>query len=102
MTTQVSVTFLGRVGKDPELKYTKNQLPVCIVAVAENIQGTDLTKWHQVKVFGKLAEECKLHLKKGVSVFINGKADLKSYVGKDGLKKEFTEIIANKVGFSSF
>lgn len=101
MTNQARVTFIGRVGKDPELRYSKDHLPLCHIAVAENIFGTEITKWHQVKVFGKEAENCKLYLKKGSLVFINGRADLKSYVNKDGIKKEFTEIVADKVGFSS-
>mgnify|MGYP001364670355 CR=1 FL=1 len=101
MSNASEVTFLGRLGKNPELKYSKDQKPVCYLSVAEKVKDTQATHWHQVIVFGKQAEACSIYLKKGSIVFVNGKAELKDYINIQGVKKEFTEIRANNVGFSS-
>ena len=100
------VILLGRLGADPELKYTQNKTPVCSLKLATNEkrkgqdgQWTDHTEWHTVVTFGKTAENCAQYLKKGRQAFIDGKIQTKKYQDQDGKDKYWTEIIANSVQF---
>lgn len=97
--------IMGRLGNDPELKYTANQTPVCNLSVAtskkwvKDGQKQEVTSWHKVVVYGKQAENCNKFLAKGREVFIEGELNYRSYENKDGIKVHFTEIIANLVQF---
>lgn len=64
--------FSGHLGADPYLAYTKKLEPICEMSVGlKNIQNE--TIWKKIVVFGKLAELCKVHLKKGNRVFVQGR-----------------------------
>jgi single-strand DNA-binding protein len=89
----------GRLGSDPFLAYTTKGIPVCELSLAINGEPNS-TIWRKVVAFGKLAEQCKVHLKKGQEVFVHGPVFLKSYVTKDGHKKEYFELNANSIGLS--
>jgi len=92
-------TFLGRLGKDPELNYaqlkTKEKpVPVCNLSVAINHkQGEqEITEWIKVKVWERQAELCKAQLKKGSQIFVNGKLDKKQFTNKEGKKISYSEV----------
>ena len=100
------VILLGRLGADPELRYTQNQTAVCTMRFATNDrrrsadgQWTDHTEWHTVVSFGKTAENCNQYLKKGRQAFIEGRIQTRKYQDQDGKDKYWTEIIANTVQF---
>lgn len=100
------VILLGRLGADPELKYTQNKMPICSIKLATNerrkaADGTwnEHTEWHTVKAFGKTAENCAQYLKKGSQAFIDGKISTSKYQDSDGKDRYWTEIIANSVQF---
>ena len=100
------VMLIGNLGADPELKYTQNQLAVTQLRVATNERtkgpdGTwsDKTEWHRVVVFGKTAENCCQYLKKGRSVFVEGKIQTRKWQDKEGRDNYTTEIIAFTVNF---
>lgn len=100
------VILLGRLGADPELKYTQNKLPICSIKLATNERRkdsdgnwTEHTEWHNVVTFGKTAENCAQYLKKGSQAFIDGKISTRKYQGDDGKDRYWTEIIANSVQF---
>ena len=97
MNTIQAVTIFGRLGADPELRYTPNQKPVCTFSIAENLQGSDKPIWHRIVVWGKQGEDSKLHLKKGTAVFVRGRNQVGQFDSKDGLKST-TELIAEFVG----
>lgn len=100
------VILLGRLGSDPELKYTPAGAPVCnfSLATAESWKDKDgnkqeKTEWHRIVVWGKLAELCNQYLAKGRQAFIEGKLETRSWDDKDGIKRYTTEIRADVVQF---
>jgi single-strand DNA-binding protein len=100
------VLILGRLGADPELRYTASQYAVCSLRVAtndrkKNADGTwvDTTEWHSVSVFGKTAENCSKFLSKGRQVFVEGKLQTRKWQDSEGKDRYKTEIIANAVQF---
>ncbi len=94
-------TFMGRLGRDPELKYTKKQEPVCHLSVAINKNNDERPIWKKVIVWGKQAELCSLYLKKGKEVFVQGKTEQKSFETKEGGMKSYEETSARLVGFTN-
>ncbi len=100
------VILLGRLGQDPELKYTPGGSPVCNFSLATTESWTDKagakqekTEWHRVVVWGKLAELCNQYLAKGRQAFLEGRLQTRSWDDKDGNKRYTTEILAATVQF---
>ena len=100
------VILLGRLGQDPELKYTPGGSPVCNFSLATTESWTDKqgakqekTEWHRVVVWGKLAELCNQYLAKGRQAFLEGRLQTRSWDDKDGNKRYTTEILASTVQF---
>lgn len=100
------VILLGRLGQDPELKYTPGGAPVCNFSLATTEAWTDKqgqkqekTEWHRVVVWGKLAELCNQYLAKGRQAFLEGRLQTRSWDDKDGNKRYTTEILASTVQF---
>ena len=100
------VMLIGNLGADPELKYTQNQLAVSKLRIATNerFKGpdgnwADKTEWHRVVVFGKTAENCCQYLKKGRSIFVEGRIQTQKWQDKEGRDNYTTEIIASNVSF---
>lgn len=97
------VMIIGRLGQDPELKYTPQGQAVCSFTLAtdesyKDSQGVqvDKTEWHKVVVWRKLAEIAGQYLKKGSLVYIEGKLSTRMWE-KDGHKNYTTEIIASQM-----
>lgn len=100
------VMLIGRLGQDPELKYTPSGAAVCNFSLAtteswadKNGQKQERTEWHRVVVWGKLAELCNQYLAKGRQAFVEGSLQTRSWDGKDGTKRYTTEINAKSVQF---
>ena len=98
--------IIGRLGKDPDLKYTPSGSAVCNFTVATSEKWKDKegktqekTEWHKIVVWGKLAEVCGKNLAKGRSVFLEGAINTRSWDDKDGKKVYTTEINAKTVQF---
>ncbi len=92
-------TFSGRLGVDPYLAYTKKGEPICELSLGlRNIQNEVV--WRKIVVFGKLAELCKVHLRKGNHVFVQGQNQLRKFVNREGVEKEYFEIRAFSIGQS--
>ena len=90
------VTLLGRVGKDPEIRYTPSNKAVAMFSIATNELGKDTTTWHKVKAGEKQAELCEQYVKKGDLLYIQGRIE---YTEKDG--KHYTAIVAQTLKFLS-
>lgn len=99
------VMVMGRLGKDPELKYTSGGSAVCSFSIAcsENWkdkqgQKQERTEWINIEAWGKLAEISSQYLKKGSQALIEGKikTDVSEY---DGVKKYYTKVSATNVIF---
>jgi single-strand DNA-binding protein len=100
------VMVLGRLGQDPELKYTPSGTGVCNFSVAtsenwndKNGQKQERTEWHRIVVWGKLGELCNQYLAKGRQAFVEGRLQTRSWDDKNGQKKYTTEIVATSVQF---
>ena len=98
-----NVQLIGRLTKDPEVKYTQSGMAVARFSLAIDRQvgkgkekQTDLPN---VIVFDKQAENCEKYLKKGLKVAINGRIQTGSYKNKDGNTVYTTDVIANNVEF---
>jgi len=90
---------IGRLGQDPNSGQS-GQNPWCnfSLATTEKYNDEEHTEWHSIVCFGKLAEVCSTHLKKGTLVCVTGKLQTKTSE-KDGTKYVKTSIIAQKVKF---
>lgn len=98
------VLLIGRLGADPELRYTADGVPVATfnVATSETFKdrsGTkqERTEWHRVVAWRKLGEISGEYLKKGKLVYIEGKIQSREYEAKDGTKRKTFEIIASEM-----
>lgn len=95
------VFLLGRLGKDPEVKYFDNQRVVANFSMAtnevfldKNGQKVEQTDWHQIEMWDALAKNAEKVLKKGRTVFIEGKLKNETWVDKEGVKKSNVKIRA--------
>lgn len=97
-----SVVLVGRIGRNIELKKSKDDKSYCRLALATNSGYGDKkrTDWHDVTVFGNQAENCCKFLEKGSIVCVQGRIQYDSYE-KDGHKIRTTSIIADEVTFLS-
>jgi single-strand DNA-binding protein len=97
------VILIGNLGKDPELKYTPQGTPVAKFSLATNErykdkqdQWQDRTEWHNIVCWARLAEIAGEYLKKGRSVYIEGRLRTDSWEDKNTHEKKYrTEIVAN-------
>ncbi len=100
------VFLMGNLTKDLEIKYGKNGQPVTNVRIAVNRSYTTQTgeKREEVcyvncVVWGKQAESCHTYLKKGSSVFIEGRLQSRTWEAENGEKKSVLEVVADRVQF---
>lgn len=98
--------IFGNLTRDPELRAMPSGMNVCSFGVATNRVFRDRdgkkqeqTDFHNIVVFGRTADTAAQYLKKGRSVFIEGRIQTRSWEGKDGEKKYRTEIVADRVQF---
>ena len=95
------VILLGRLGADPEVRYTNTGTPVANFNIATSTNFTDKsgekterTEWHRIVAFGKLGEICGEYLAKGKQVYIEGRLQTRDWEDRDGNKRKSTEIVA--------
>jgi single-strand DNA-binding protein len=95
------VLLIGRLGADPEVRYTPDGTMVTTFRLATDLQWKDKngekvqkTEWHRIVTYRKLAEICSSYLSKGKLIFIEGRIQSRSWEDKDGNKRTTTEIIA--------
>lgn len=100
------VLLIGRLGNNPEIRYTNTGTAVANFNLAtsenwndKNGQRQERTEWHRVVVWGKLAELCEKYLAKGRQCFVEGRLQTRSWDDKDGNKKYTTEIVASTIQF---
>lgn len=98
--------ILGNLGRDPELRHTPAGKAVATLRIATNEVWTDQsgerqerTEWHTVVVWGRQAENCNQYLKKGRSVYIEGRLTTRKWQDKEGKDRYSTEIVADRVQF---
>lgn len=101
------VMIIGRLGFDPELRMTPSGQPTCNLRVATSEKWKDKTtgdmkeqtEWHRCVLWGKQAENAGKYLKKGASVYLEGKIQTRQWDDQQGQKRYTTEIVAHTVQF---
>lgn len=102
------ITIIGRLGRDPELRYTPTGTPVCTFNVAtdrvwNNSEGVrqEETTWHRVTTWRKQAETCAQYLTKGSMVLVTGSVKAHGYQNRGGDVEASLEVTAENVKFLS-
>lgn len=95
-----TLTIVGRLGRDPELKFTAEGKAIAKFSVATEHGRDDnkKTTWHNVVCFGTLAENVCASIYKGSRVIVAGRLEISEYETKDGIKKMKSELVADAVG----
>lgn len=98
------IILMGRLVRDPEVRYTQTGKVVCQFTIAvdrpfSNQEGQREADFIPVIVWGKQAELCGNSLTKGQRVLVEGRLQIRSYDAKDGSKRWVTEVIANGFEF---
>ncbi len=98
------VILIGRLGADPEIRYTPDGTMVTNFRLATDEQWktktgekAQKTEWHRIVTFRKLAEICGNYLTKGKLVYVEGKIQTRSWEDKEGVKRFITEIVASNM-----
>ena len=99
------VILIGTCGADPETRYGANGNAITTLRLATNESWTDKatgekqerTEWHRVKLFGRTAEIASEYLRKGKSVYIEGRLRTEKYTDKDGIERYSTDIVGDEL-----
>ncbi|HNJ83527.1 MAG TPA: single-stranded DNA-binding protein [Piscinibacter sp.] len=105
MASLNKVQIIGNLGRDPEVRYTPNGNAVCNVSVATTRQWKNKdsgerqeeTEWHRVVFYDRLAEIAGEYLKKGRSVYVEGRLKTRKWQDKEGKDQYTTEVIATEM-----
>lgn len=97
--------IVGRLGRDPELRYTASGVAVANFSVATSEEWKDKdsgekrekTEWHRIVAFARLGEICGEYLSKGRQVYIEGRIQTRDWEDQNGVKRYTTEIVANQM-----
>ncbi|HWU98237.1 MAG TPA: single-stranded DNA-binding protein [Oxalicibacterium sp.] len=103
MASVNKVIIVGNLGRDPETRYMPNGEAVTNIAVATTESWKDknsgdkkeVTEWHRITFYRKLAEIAGQYLKKGSSVYIEGRLQTRKWTDKENIERYTTEIIAD-------
>ena len=98
--------LVGRLGRDPELRSTQGNTPVCNFSLATDEtwrdqagQNQTKTEWHKVVVWGRQAEIANQYLSKGRLVYVEGRIQTRKYTDRDGAERYSTEVVARDIQF---
>ncbi|MBN1465289.1 single-stranded DNA-binding protein [candidate division KSB1 bacterium] len=98
------VILIGRLGQDPELKYTPSGAAVLTLSIATNTSykgqdgnNVENTEWNRVVVWRKLAEIIAQYAKKGTRVYVEGKLTTRNWDDQNGVKHYMTEVVADQI-----
>ncbi len=105
MASVNKVILIGNLGRDPEVRYTPSGAAVCNVTLAttrswkskESGEKVEETEWHRIVFYDRLAEIAGEYLKKGRSIYVEGRLKTRKWTDKDGAEKYTTEVIAQEM-----
>lgn len=105
MASVNKVIIVGNCGRDPEMRYMPSGDAIANLAVATSFKSKDKntgeqkehTEWHRISFFGKLAEIVGQYVKKGSSIYVEGRLQTRKYTDKDGVEKYATDIVAEQM-----
>lgn len=106
MTNLNKALLIGRLGKDPEVRYTKAGGAVANFSVATTStwkdgqgQKQEATEWHDIVAWGQKADFANDYLKKGMLIYVEGRLQTTDWTDKENVKRYKTEIVANDIKF---
>ena len=106
MSSVNKVIILGNLGKDPEVRKTASGQSVTTLTIAttdryisKSGESQEKTEWHSVVLWARLADLAGQYLRKGRSVYIEGRLETRSWDDRDGQKRYKTEIVASDMKF---
>jgi single-strand DNA-binding protein len=98
------VQIIGRLGREPEMRYTSEGKPVTNFSVAtggkwtdNNGQERDDTEWFRIEAWDRLAETCHQYLHKGDQVYIEGRLKTRKYTDKDNIERTSVDVVASNM-----
>ena len=105
MASVNKVIIVGNLGRDPEVRYTADNRAIANIAVATSENYTDknsgekkeITEWHRIVFFNRLAEIAGEYLKKGSSVYVEGRLKTRKWTDQSGTERYTTEIVADNM-----
>ncbi|MDR3445731.1 single-stranded DNA-binding protein [Dyella sp.] len=105
MASLNKVCLIGNLGADPETRYSGSGTAITNIRIATTEKWTDKqsgekkeeTEWHRITFFGRQAEVAGEYLKKGSSIYIEGRLKTDKYTDKDGVERYPTGIIASEL-----
>ena len=105
MASLNKVHIIGNLGRDPELRYSAAGAAVCNIAIAtsrkwkskDSGEKAEETEWHRVVFYDRLAEIAGEYLKKGRSVYVEGRLKTRKWTDKEGVERYTTEIVAENM-----
>ncbi len=105
MASVNKVILVGNLGRDPEVRYSPDGAAICNVTLATSSQWKDKntgerreeTEWHRVVFYNRLAEIAGEYLRKGRSIYVEGRLKTRKWQGQDGQDRYTTEIVADQM-----
>jgi len=105
MASVNKVILVGNCGRDPEVRYAPSGTAICTISIATSSRRKDKTsgesieetQWHRITFYDRLAEIAGEYLKKGKSVYIEGRIKYGKYTDKDGVERNTVDIVANEM-----
>lgn len=100
MSSVNKVIIVGRVGKDPEVRYLPNGGSIAGMSVATSFKdknGQEITEWHRCSVFGKLSDIVAQWVKRGSLVYLEGRLQTRKWTDKNGQDRYTTEIVVQQM-----
>jgi len=104
MASVNKVILVGNLGRDPEVRYMPSGDALASFSIAttdnwkdKNGQKQERTEWHRISMFGKLAEIAGEYLKKGSSVYVEGRLQTRKWQDKEGNERQTTEVVADRM-----
>ncbi|HSI22166.1 MAG TPA: single-stranded DNA-binding protein [Methylophilaceae bacterium] len=104
MASVNKVILVGNLGRDPEMRYMPSGDALASFSIAttdtwkdKSGQRQERTEWHRISMFGKQAEVAGQYLKKGSSVYIEGRLQTRKWTDKEGHERNTTEVVADRM-----
>jgi single-strand DNA-binding protein len=104
MASVNKVILVGNLGRDPEVRYMPSGDALASFSIAttdtwrdKSGQRQERTEWHRISMFGKQAEVAGQYLKKGSTVYIEGRLQTRKWNDKDGQERQTTEVVADRM-----
>lgn len=109
MASVNKVIIVGNLGNDPELRRFPNGDPIANIAVATSFKSRDrktgepweTTEWHRIVLHGRLAEIAGQYLRKGASIYVEGRLQTRKYTDRGGIERYVTEIVGEQMQMMS-